>query len=591
MNKKNDNVESLKTTYIKAFQYFKKKDFKNAEVLCFKILNIDPYHFDSLLLLSSISGVTRNFNQAKDLLTKAVEIKPTNTAAIHNLATSYKELGKIEDAKKYYNKVLEIDSNHTNANYNLGVIFYQAKELSIAKNYLKKTTEVQKNFGLAFFTLGNVHSDLREYNEALSCYQKAIEINPNIVGAHNNLGLIFRTLNDFENAINCYKKAIDLQPQNGGAYHNLALAYKELGQFDKSIESHKKAIEYEKNNLAHYYYLSELKKEILDSNLKKKINEIIKDTKLTPHNNAFGNYLLAKYEEKSKDYEKEFELLVEGHKNFYNTRKKKFDLGIKYCFDDVLQIYNGIDVKKINQSYNEIKPIFIIGVPRCGSTLVEKIITSGTKFISIGEETSVFENFVNKRILEKQSLNLGDSVDITNELKKIYKERGLLSEKNNFIFTDKSLNNFFYLNLINKIYPNAKIINCKRDVLSSIMSIFKNNLSELAWTHDINNILKYFDNYFKIINEFKKNNSSKIYELEFEKLANDPEKESKKVMDYCELPWNKKCLEFYKRKDLISKTASNVQIRKAVYKHSLERYLPYKKFLMKYAEKKYSWFN
>ena len=103
-------------------------------------------------------------------------------------------------------------------------------------------------------------------------------------------------------------------------------------------------------------------------------------------------------------------------------------------------------------------------------------------------------------------------------------------------------------------------------------------MGELAWAHDLDKIFKYFNNYFKIIEKYKKINPNFIYELEFEKLVNNPEEESKKLMKFCELPWDKKCLEFYKRKDLFSKTASNIQIRKAIYKHSLEKYLPYKNF-------------
>tara|TARA_Y100001970_G_C14080006_1_gene774160 strand:+ start:185 stop:556 length:372 start_codon:yes stop_codon:yes gene_type:complete len=122
------------------------------------------------------------------------------------------------------------------------------------------------------------------------------------------------------------------------------------------------------------------------------------------------------------------------------------------------------------------------------------------------------------------------------------------------------------------------------------MSIFQNNITELAWTHDLDNVFKYFNNYFEIIRKYSETEPNSIYELEFEKLVNDPENESKKLMNFCELSWDKKCLEFYKRKDLISKTASNVQVRKAIYKHSLEKYLPYKKYLNQYGEK-YSWFK
>ena len=126
--------------------------------------------------------------------------------------------------------------------------------------------------------------------------------------------------------------------------------------------------------------------------------------------------------------------------------KKKFDLGIKYCFDDVLQIEDGAKVEKKNaDSYDEMKPIFIVGVPRCGSTLVEKIIASGSKLIPMGEETGIIENFVNKRILEKESLNLGSCLEIRKQLRVLYQDRGLVLKKNDNIFTDKSLNNFFYL--------------------------------------------------------------------------------------------------------------------------------------------------
>jgi hypothetical protein len=179
---------------------------------------------------------------------------------------------------------------------------------------------------------------------------------------------------------------------------------------------------------------------------------------------------------------------------------------------------------------------------------------------------------------------------VANEINSIYRNRGLVSKNLNYRMTDKSLNNFFYLNLIKSIYPKAKVINCKRNVLSSIMSILQNNLTDLAWAHDLNNIFKYFDNYFKCINKFKIDNPEYLYDLEFDLLVNNPEEESKKLMGYCELPWDKKCLEFYKRKDLISKTASNIQIREAIYKHSLEKYLPYKPFLSEYG-KKYSWYN
>ncbi len=589
MNKKNG--QTLKDIFEEAYSSYRKKDFKNAELFCYKILSIDANHLDSISLLSSVSVHKGDYAKAKKLMERGLEIDPKNTSFLSNLGTANKELGNIKEAIKIYNKALKINPNHTNSNYNLGLAYYKLGDLKNAKKWLQKTVEIQNNYAVAFLSLGNVHFDLNELKSAVSCYQKAIEINPNIISAHNNLGLVFRDLNDLKNATSCYIKAIKLNPAYAHSHHNLALVYKELGEFGKSIKSHEDAIKYESENLMHYHFLSELKKEVLDSDLKNKVQKILSNKNPATVNLAYGNYLLAKYENKDKNYQKELTHLIEGHKNFFNIHKAKFDLNNKFCFEDVHQIMQGAKLTKLTKKNKiDLKPIFIVGVPRCGSTVIERIIGSGKKFIPIGEETGIIGKYIQQKVLEKKSLNLGATEEIRNELYNIYKERGLVSEKYNYTFTDKSLDNFFYLKLLKEIYPKSKIINCKRNVLSSIMSIFQNNLTVLAWTHNLDNIFKYFDNYLKIIRNYKESDPDLFYELQFEELINNPEEESKKLMKYCDLPWDKKCLEFHKRKELFSKTASNIQIRKAIYKDPVDKYFPYKKLLDKYA-KRYIWFN
>ena len=167
---------------------------------------------------------------------------------------------------------------------------------------------------------------------------------------------------------------------------------------------------------------------------------------------------------------------------------------------------------------------------------------------------------------------------------------GLIVENKNYIFTDKSLENIFYIKFIKKIFPNAKIIYCKRNILSSIMSIMQNNLTQISWAHNLDDIFKYFDIYFKEVTNLKKIYPDFVYELEYEKFVQDPETQSKNLLKFCDLPWSRKCLEFYKRKELISKTASNLQIRKSIYQDSMNKYLHYTKFFNNY-KKKYSWFT
>ena len=304
---------------------------------------------------------------------------------------------------------------------------------------------------------------------------------------------------------------------------------------------------------------------------------------------AFGNFLLSRYQSEEKNYEKEIDYLIKGHEYYFEFKKEKFTRQLKYWFDFLPNISKLIKLNKSNKKNDQIKPIFIVGVPRCGSTLLEKIIASGSKYIPIGEETSVLHELI-KQITQEKQLSKFDEENVQITLLEKYKQKGLIQEKSDYIFTDKSLENFFYIALIKEIFPYAKVINCKRNVLCSIMSIMKNNLVDIPWAHNIENIFKYFDIYYRTIAYFEKTLPNFIYSLEYEKLVNEPEIESKKLMEYCELPWDKKCLEFYKRKDFISKTASNIQIRQSIYKHSVTKYLPYKKFLNKYA-KNYSWFK
>ena len=548
---------TIKKIFNLALQTHQKNNFKVAENLYNKILKIDPNNFQTIFLLGTLSTQISNFKKAKYLLTKIVKIQPNHFDAHNNLGIAFKELGEYKNAMISYQKALSVKPMYAPAHNNIG----------------------------------NIFKEIGEYDNAIRAYKKAIQIKSNYADAYNNLGLIFQKIKEFTKATNAFQKAIHIMPTHAPAYKNLGNIFKEQGKFKKAIESYQKAIKYEPEDFLIFYYLSDLEKKILNLKLKKTINKCLKDKKQTSINIAYGNFLLSKYEAKTKNHERELKYLIKGHDYYFKSNKNQFEKQLKYWLKELPnsnKLHNL--VTQSNKNNNEIKPIFIIGVPRSGSTLIEKIIGSGTQFIPMGEETAIVENFINAKIIEKKSLNIGGAEKIRNELNDIYTQKGLIFKKYNYTFTDKSLNNFFYLEIIKDIYPNAKIINCKRDILSSIVSIFQNNLTELAWAHDLDNIFKYFDNYFEIIESFKSTNISFFYDLQFEDIINSPEKESKKLMEFCDLPWDEKCLKFYERKDIISKTASNTQIRGGIYKHAANKYLPYKKILEKYG-KKYSWFN
>ena len=550
---------TLKETFELGVKNHQKNNLKIAENFYTQVLRARPNHFGSIFYLGTLFTQIKKFDSAKSLLQKAIQIKTNYAPAHNNLGGVLKELGEYEGAIKYCQKAIQIDPNYAEAYNNLGAS-------------LRELGELQK---------------------AADSYQKAIQIQPNFEGAHTNLGAVFQQLGEIRKAINCYEKLKQIESNPGNAHQQLGGLYVVLGDVQKAISAYQNALKYEADNLVYYYHLIDLKKEILDLDLRNKICRIINDSNCTKKNLAYGNFLLSKYEKKDKNCKKEFDFLIKGHQYYFETEEKKHKKQVEYWLNELPNIEELFDFnkskKKIKKINHEIRPIFIVGVPRCGSTLVEKIISSGTKYIPTGEETAIISSFVNRKLLKKQSLNF-EIENFQIKLYEMYKQKRLIQKENDFIFTDKTLDNFFYIGFIKEIFPHAKVINCKRNALASIMSILKNNLPGIPWAHNLEYIFKYFDIYYKTIENYKRIFPNFIYELELEKLVEDPENESKKLMKFCDLPWDKKCLEFYKRKDLISRTTSNLQIRKPIYKHSEKRYLPYKQFLKEYGDK-YSWYN
>ena len=584
-----ENLE-LKETFSVALSEHKKGNFENAEKMYNKILDMEPEHFGAVFLLGSLHAQIKNFHLANTLLQKAIRLNPNYAEAHYNFGNVLIAMGKEEKAIHSYQSAIKINPNYADAHNNLGNLLKKKHKTEEAIHSYKKAIEVNPNYADAYNNLGAIYMYLKKYNEAEIFYKKSLEIQPNHSFAYNNLGLIFHKVGDYKKAIIQFKKAIKINPDYAEANASLGIIYKEIGDFNNAIACYQKAVKQKPENLLYLFSLNELTNEILDVKLKSKIIAIMNKEESKNIDLAYGNFLLSNYEMKSKHYNNEFQLLLKAHSFYFKSKKNSFQNKVKYWLEDLPRIKKKMDlnniIKKNKIDILNVNPIFIIGVPRCGSTLIEKIIGSSTKFIPIGEETSIITDVI-ADLAKKNHL---ESANIENIIYEKYQNKGLVVEESNQIFTDKSLENFYYLNLIKDIFPNAKIINCKRDILSSIVSIIKNNLVALPWAHDLENIFNYFNIYYNLVLDFEKSSPNLIFNIQYENLVNNPEIESKKLLKFCELPWDKKCLEFYKNENIISKTASNIQVRKPIYKNSLNKYLPYESFLKEY-KKKYKWFN
>tara|TARA_B100001996_G_scaffold54167_1_gene38511 strand:+ start:5482 stop:7218 length:1737 start_codon:yes stop_codon:yes gene_type:complete len=567
-----------------ALENQKNNNFEEAIKNYKKVLKVEPDHFIALFNSALIFSKSKRYKSAIKYFKRAIKIKPDNANCYNNLGNVYKDQGKLKESKIYYEKTIKIEPRHANAHYNLGSLYFTKNNILKAKECYQIAINLNPIHFNALFGLGLIFNQKEEIEKSIEVFNKAIKIQPKHFRSYNNLGVIYEKLGDLERAKTYYKKVLNLIPAHPAAHNNLANIYVSEGKNEEAVEHYKEALRFMPNNFVVIYHLSLLEPEIIDTNLKNNIKKNLKNKNIDKKNKSYANFLLSKYESRSKDYKKEIFYLDQAHQLYIDSEIEKLTPK-KYWLKNLPEI-NFLNNLKCKINSSNINPIFIFGLPRSGSTLIENIIASSSENILVGEEIDIINSYFKEKILKNKNINFNDR-DIQLDIINTYKKKNLIKNDSS-VFTDKSLENFFFLDLIKIIFPNAKLVNCNRKSLSSFMSIFKNNLVNLSWSHNVNDILKYFNSYYEKIDTFKNKNPDMIYDIHYEKLVHNPEIETKKLLNFCGLEWNEKCLEFYKRKNLISKTTSNIQVRKPIYKNSSDRYTPYMKFFLKY-KKKYKW--
>jgi len=357
------NVDDLNFYFNLAIENHKKNDFQNAEKNYIRALEIEPLHFESTFYLASLYAQTKNFLKSKVFFKKAIKIKPNYSLNYSNLGAVLKELGDFEEAITACKKAIQIEPNNA-------------------------------------ATLGNLGAALKEtgkFKEAVIACEKAIQIETNNLVANRNLALIFIELGEIQQAINCYKKLSKIEFNPAKTYQDLGQLNVAIGDKKEAIKFFKLAIKNEPQSLDNYYYLCELDKKILNYELKDNINKIISKGNQSNKNLAFANFLLSKFEFNQKNYEKEFNYLLKAHDFFFASEKKEYQNDIEYWLK---LLPNNAELNNSKSSNNKFKsdvtPIFIVGVPRCGSTLVEKVISSGSQSVETGEEIGIISIFVKK---------------------------------------------------------------------------------------------------------------------------------------------------------------------------------------------------
>ena len=459
-----------------------------------------------------------------------------------------------------------------------------------------KQLKVNNNDFLIYWYLGHTYFKLFEYKLAIQSIKKSIQLKSKDTLNLNFLAELYKATNEYDLAILILEESLALDVKDKNTLISLAQAHTDKGSFEKAEKYYLLVLELEKNNYGVFYQLIKLERRYLTQELVDKIKNDLKNT-IKGENKIYANLILAQNENSKNEFNNEIKLLNISHSlyleerkiaakeewNYYNTLLPQF---IKKCSDDNI---------KINK---QIRPIFILGMPRSGTTLVENIIGAGSKKIIIGGETNVFDSvFFSKKIIKdihsqilKTDFNFkkNDYEILSENLIYQYDQLKLININKNNIFTDKSITNFFYIEVIKKIFPEAKFIYCSRNPFANILGILKNFLPHLLWSHSTEKIFKYFDLIMQKLDTELKTKNSNFKVINLEELSSDPKKISKELFDFLNIEWSESSINL--KKDNIIKTASSIQLRKPIEKHDLS-YLKNYHNIFKEIGDDYKWFK
>ena len=486
--------------------------------------------------------------ESEQALRKAIKLKPEFPEAYSNLGSVLRDIGSLGESEKALRKAIELKPELPEAHLNLGNVLRDIGSLSESEKAFLKAIDLNPEYAEAFSNLGNVLREIGNPIKAEKVLNKAIKLNPKFATSYFNLSNVFRDLGKLQESEKALRKAIDLNPQYAKAYSNLGNLLRDLGNLQESEKALLKAIDLNPQFAKAYYSLSIFRaSEETKIVYEKLFSEEILHNK-TDEEKIDIYFARANFLHQEKKYE--------GSTNFLdlaNNLQKKIKAS---NLDSIIQKSQYLLEISERQNMNNIEKInlpetiFIVGMPRSGSTLLESILDMNEDVFGLGETTILDDLF--------------QKIEKSNNLSNLAEQYTIKSQelsKNKKITINKNLYNYQYAGIISKYITNAKIINCVRNPLDNILSIYRANFAKgHGYASCLQDCSKLFLHQEELIKRYKKIYPSKIYSLDYDLLVNNPIKEIKSLINWLAWKWDEKYLLHHQNKRPIF-TASSIQAR------------------------------
>ena len=541
-----------------------------------KALSLNPDHAGAYNNMGNALQEKGKFDEAIASYTKALSLKPDYAEAYNNMGATFKNQGKLDEATEALNKALAIKPDYADAHNNMGNTLKDQGKLDEAIEALNKAIAIKPDYAGAHNNMGNALQEKDMLDAAFTSYTKALAIKPDYADAYNNMGNTLKDQGKLDEAVASYSKALSLKPDHAEAHHNMGAALQEQGKLDKAIEAYKEALAIKPDYAEAHRNLSLLIK--YDSNHPQiaAVGEMMKRSDLTDDEGCHLHYAFAKMNEDIGRLDVAFESYVAGgrlRQKFLSYDPKQDELVFHQIKTTAPNIKDIVFKRPVEATSHT--PIFILGMPRSGTTLVEQIISSHSHVFGAGELAHL------NRLAS--SLHLGNQIINSDSIFQVriayLTELEKVSDGSPFV-TDKMPNNFLYIDLILKALPEAKIIHVKRDPAATCWSNFKHYFAVkgLGYSYNLEDAIGYFKLYQNLMSFWDDLYGDQIYHFDYDRLTVDQGSETRKLIEYIELDWEDACLSPHENKRRV-KTASQQQVREKVYTGSSDAWRKFEPYL------------
>jgi tetratricopeptide (TPR) repeat protein len=569
-----------------------------------KVVKLNPTYADGYNNLGVTLQEQGKFEGALVAYKKAISIKPNYAEAYNNLGNTLLEQGEPAGAISSYKKAISIDSNFAEANYNMGFALSSINKPEEAIVAYNNAISIKPNYSEAYCNLGNAYKEIGKLNEAIDFYRNAISINPKYAQVYNNLGKVFQEQDKLELAMEAYKKATSLKLEYSEAWTNGAEAlekWNKLDELDDWLKQAHKNFKIVPSDISYFQskFLWRIKKR---KEALKLISTINLKTVSENRKQGFLN-LKAKCFESSQNFSKaydcflEMNLLAKKSNTYLNSNSDKFFANTKNQLEQ-LKLKLTSRATDSEDNGETISPIFLVGFPRSGTTLMDTILRSHSKIEVLEEKPTVVAA---KAAIRKNGYNEIHnkvfSIDIISEARSSYiKEfrKHIKSSDTNSVYIDKLPLNLIEVPLINQLFPSAKFILALRHPFDTILSCWMQDFEINAAMANMVDLDRIVDLYCIAMETFKICRSEynlNVHTIRYEDLLEDLKGESSALLTFLDLTWETK-MEDYRATALKRgriNTPSYSQVSQPIYKEAKYRWVNYKEYLDKYSDQIEPW--